>query len=363
MTTTTEFFIGNPPAMRLDLQSNTKYQAIKKSNNTLYDRLVDMFNAVDDPVVCLSGGYDSQFNLMMLLEMGIPFKIASYRTLWGTNVVNASDIELSKNIASKLKLGNIEVIDIDLQDFLENNKYIDIAEQYSTSSPQIALHLHFADILQNYGTPIFGDDLIYMVFGSKTAEHNVYSLTADMLTLTQEPISYFRTHNGFVNFEKSGKKIFKNKFLADPETYYLLLKQNIEVTNRHSVYYGACLPTLTSPEYKKLYYDSILQDLKLFDNFGKLTGFETLQAHLASKTGQHNYFDQLYRYPLQQKDNLFTQISLKGTVHYNNNNSMYDKEWTQIKEVKKGPFKELFDEYREAIINTKATSMFSYRTL
>lgn len=363
MTTTTEFSIGNPPVMRLDLQSNTKYQAIKKSNTTLYDRFVNMFNAVDNPVVCLSGGYDSQFNLMMLLEMGIPFKIVSYRTLWGANVVNASDVEFSKNIASRLKLGNIEVIDIDLQDFLENNKYIDVAKQYATSSPQIALHLHFADMLQNYGTPIFGDDLIYMYFGNRTAGTNVYNVTANMAGLTQEPIGYFRTHNGFINFENSGKKIFKNKFLADPETYYLSLKQNIEVTNRHSVYFGAFLSSLTSPEYKKLYYDSILQDLKLFDNFGKLTGFETLQAHLASKTGQHNYFDQLYRYPLQQNDNLFTQISLKGMVPYNNNNSTYDKEWTQIKEVKKGPFKELFDEYHEAINNTKATPMFSYRSL
>lgn len=104
--------------------------------------------------LCLSGGIDSECMLESFLQQGIPFEAVFLRF---KNELNLFDIKTNLDLCESLNI-KYSVIDLDIIQFLESGRYLEIAEKYECQSPQLATHLWMLDQID--GIPILGGNPI-----------------------------------------------------------------------------------------------------------------------------------------------------------------------------------------------------------
>jgi len=129
----------------------------KPSANVIFwDKLAEHFAGINSARVCLSGGIDSQFSLQAAKKLGIDISAVTYAGIWQGTVVNAPDVVASQRYCQHYSIP-LEIIDIDLYEFLNSNELIEYGETYKVSSPQIAAHLKLFN--QNSGNITIGESI------------------------------------------------------------------------------------------------------------------------------------------------------------------------------------------------------------
>ena len=293
----TEIRIGNPNFL------NIKYDApelkpgqdfikgdissdIQEFSRTKTKQLIsDQLSEFKDSILCLSGGYDSQFLALSMIESDFPFKVTIYESLWGNNVVNANDVMFSEKFCKKFNLP-YEIISIDAKDFFENTKMISMVKKYRNSSPQILFHIHFLNTLEA-DKIIIGGDPPWITFGNDKASI---------------PNLFFYLGVYYVPYQicadLKNKKLLKGVFHQTPDLYHLGMANNIDILKKHNVYQPSNDNFIYEKyRYKEIYYNNIL-DIPLENRLMAATGFENLKKHYASITGIYNNFDKEFRTPL-----------------------------------------------------------------
>lgn len=293
----TEIRIGNPNFLSInyndpelkpgqdfikgDISSDIQEFSRTKTKQFISEQLSEF----KDGTLCLSGGYDSQFLALSMIESDFSFKVVIYESLWGNNVVNANDVMFSEKFCKKYDLP-YEIISIDAKDFFENTKMISMVKKYRNSSPQILFHIHFLNTLEA-DKIILGGDPPWITFGNdKVSSTNLFRY----LGVYYAPYKIYADLNN--------KELLKGLFHQSPDLYHLGLSNNIDILKKHNVYQPSNDNFIYEKyRYKEIYYNNIL-DIPLENRLMTATGFENLKKHYASITGIYNNFDKEFRTPL-----------------------------------------------------------------
>ena len=338
------FSVGNPPTLTLDAEAGILLYSLKKNSKNLYKLLQKNMSHLDKVSLCLSGGGDSQFMLLMLLEANIPVEAYTYRLKWGVETVNASDVEIARTLCEKYAIKQ-HFIDIDSKELLDN-KLEEYTSKYNCFSPQVVCHLNFLEQIKDVENIVMGDDAPYFVFNS----------SLQSVDLSMSIHSYGYILEAYRNFERIyNVKLHKNHFFETPEIFYLACKHNIDVVNANKQHLEVHNRSATAVStYKYVYYNMLLEKLKLDEPLSKYTGFERLKDYFASKTGDIDAFDKKYRFTILEKSELFTNFKLRNQTLCYTGGATNKKLWIELRQKYKGPMSELFTNFVTEIKNVKS---------
>ena len=276
-------------AIRYD--EETKHLEIKlrkPKTDDILNRLKPCIHGINN-LLCLSGGLDSQAQALLMKEHNMDFRAVTYASKWGIQTINAYDVMTAQAFCQKHDIQH-EVYDIDYQTFLNTNKHMEYAETYGTTSPQIAFHLFFLDQLKHEGTLHMGGDIPLMYLNND----NKVKMKANSSLLLNVSMIYkkYATYNNNI-------ALVKDSLMSNPEIMYLAFMNNIRTTQKFGVVcHLADSYRQGMQQYKERYYKTLGLDVSV--PLLKYTGFEILKKHLASKTGNYDEYDRLYRVPMQQ---------------------------------------------------------------
>jgi len=274
-------------AIKLDLEEYLFTINFKKPEQDvkLVDLLLEKIKEYENPLVCLSGGYDSQFMCLLLKQAGIEFSAVTYETMWGLNVVNSPDVAMAKNFAKKHNI-DLQVIQLDFKTFLESEKYIEYAQKYKSSSPQVAYHCYFLDQLDYTDRSLVmgGDIPNFNIDDSGNVLSQIHSNLYDFKTIII-PYKEYSIQNNV--------KICKDLLFYTPEILYMSLENYFDMIKTNRLI-GTSDANTTGNYLKELYYNNILEEnceSVLMSN----TGFENIRVHYMSLSGNYDEFNNKYR--------------------------------------------------------------------
>lgn len=267
-------------------------------NVTLVDLLIDQLSEFENPLVCLSGGYDSQFMCLLLKQAGIKFSAISYESMWGVNVVNSPDVGIATNFCIKHNIDH-EIIKLDLKDFLDSELYIEYGKKYKTGSPQVACHLYFLDQIDySNRSIIMGGDFPTIQALPENKNNNYHLKDIKIIVRTKNELRNFI--DLIVPYKEYGiqnnVKICKDLLFGSPQIMLKSVENYADMIKNHNVIRGPN-PNISNNYIKGLYYNSILQD-DVEPVLMSYTGFESLKHHFMSMTGDYDHFNSKYRSPL-----------------------------------------------------------------
>jgi len=338
---------GNPPAFKYDSDANMLSIKIAKADCSVpvLEDIVAQLQHVKQANVALSGGLDSQFALRVAKHLNVPTKAYTYLALWEGAPVNSDDVQLAIQVANKENV-EIEIVELDLKEFLDTNKHLEYGKKYKTRSPQIAFHLYFIEqtFKNKTGTLFLGGEVPMMIKNSPD-DHG--------------PLDIAGLHSGFfmghsVSYRNLCKELnidlVKDLPLYTPEIIYKTLKTSIDIVREkkiHSEFETDLLSVvLYSSKIKYEIYESIVPGG--IDPLVKNTGFERIKKYLSITTGIYNQFDILYRRPLEQQvDRIVNKrgLGVLGGVKY----------------IAKNLPQELTEEYRQAIEEHNSQRIYEYQ--
>lgn len=273
------------------------------ANVTFWDKLAEHFAGINYARVCLSGGIDSQFSLQVAKKLGVDVSAVTYAGIWQGTVVNAPDVVASQRYCQHYNIP-LEIIDIDLYEFLNSNELIEYAETYKISSPQVAAHLKFLSKLSS--------DVPLIMGGEPTLLYTHYFSDNEIKLSTHTKEQYTRISAPYYSYaQKNNLKFFKDIFYLDTELVYLGFEQNLKLLKDEKIYIGGkrkenknyfdidsqYANQMNAMRYKTEFYRSF--GVEIIAPILKNTGFESLKKHLASISGVYNEFDIKYRSPLE----------------------------------------------------------------
>lgn len=107
-----------------------------------------------DPVLCLSGGLDSEAMAIAFLKAKVSFRVAVMKF---DNNLNDYDHKFAYEFSEKY---NIPISEVTLPalEILESGKHLEFANKYQTMSPERALFLMFLDKLE--GNPVLAGEIL-----------------------------------------------------------------------------------------------------------------------------------------------------------------------------------------------------------
>jgi len=278
--------IYNTGGLLLNLDELQFTLKIRKTDTDLITLCIEKISEYENPLVCLSGGYDSQFACLLLKQAGIKFTAVTYESMWGLNLVNAPDVSMSRNFCKKHNIEH-EVIQLDFKQFLDDELHLDYALKYKTSSPQLAFHFYFLEQLNfEDRSIIMGGDFPYFSWNEDTEKITSY--------LGQDTSYFINNIVPYLNFSKQNNiKICKDIFYSSPEIIYKTIEQGVVFSKEHKIMSSS--NSRTQGNYgKELFYNSIIEE-NLEPVLMSLTGFEMIKYHFASITGEYDYFNNTYR--------------------------------------------------------------------
>jgi len=293
--------IGNPTLLDItyDVQDypkgtdkfalNFKPSQTEFSLDFLKNSLIKKLEEFKDAELCLSGGYDSQFLALLMLEAGYNFNVVLYQSQWGLNVINSNDVLFTEQFCKNKGL-NFKKINLDAKSFFEKDSLSSMTVKYRSASPQILYHIYFLQQL-NSEKIIMGGDVPYITF-SNNQNTAILENLAGYLNHYVSPYYIFANQNNI--------KLLKTIFHESPDIFYQSILLNLEILKKHKVYQPHNDNIIyENYRYKEIYYNTILET-PLENRLMCATGFENLKKHYASITGQYDKFDELYRKPLQK---------------------------------------------------------------
>ena len=276
-----------------DSDTNCFMANIKKPNDNIsfFERASVQFNAIrgTNPILCLSGGLDSQAQALFLIKLGIQFRAVSYAATWENDIINASYVLLATEFCQKRDIPH-EIYYMDYKKFLGDEQHMHHAETYHTVSPQIAFHLEFLTAVAKSGVPLVMGTDIPEIYLDKTGEPHI-SLSAQFTALVMLPYYKFAKNTNTI--------LLKDVYCQSPELAYQSYEHNIHTIEATNTCYVVSGPNKYSMHrYKANYYRTL--GLDVLPPMFKRTGFEHIRRHLASISGDYDEFDRLYRYPMEK---------------------------------------------------------------
>lgn len=231
-----------------------------------------------NPVLCLSGGIDSQVMIQCWKEAGIKFDVA---TMVFNDSFNDQDVDHARLYCN---VNNIPLIEIPINviSFLTRESYA-VGEKYKCTSPQFAVHYQMFDILRSMGyTGICcgGNTFAKSSTGWGPAPSVAQSNYIEYANMNSYPvIGNFLGH--------------------DPRVCWAiaLLTPSINLDWYHN------------PDLSKSFEIRYETKIKGYENFGfnvmpqkqKYTGFEKVKYYFEKKHNDGWAFEKLFRLPLQKK--------------------------------------------------------------
>jgi len=271
---------------------NFKPSQTEFSLDFLKNSLINELEKFKNADLCLSGGYDSQFLALLMLEAGYDFNVVTYESQWGLNVVNSNDVLFTEHFCKKKGL-NLKKINLDARAFFEKDFMSQMVVKYRSASPQILFHIHFLQQLKPEKI-IMGGDVPYITY---SIEQN----TAILDNMSGYLNHYVSPYYIFANQNKVD--LLKTIFHQNPDIFYQSLLLNLKILKEQKVYQPRSGNiTYENYRYKEIFYNELL-DIPLEHRLMCATGFENLKKHYASISGQYNKFDELFRTPLKKIKN------------------------------------------------------------
>lgn len=296
------FALGTPNSVLL--QDRMCVYTIKKpeDNLTLLERYHNELKEFDGCTLMLSGGSDSQFILRLLTHFNISFNAITYKTIWKGGVVNTDDVIYAQEVANKFNI-DLQIIEFDLKEFYDSNQHMRVGKKFNTSSPQVAMHLDFiSKHIPDNSKLVMGGDMPYLIYNKAGSEHHNYT-GLDYL-VAEAPGIIVNTIKPYHNIcDSMNIKFVKNISYCSPEAVYQILEQQIKIVEEQKMHveFDDKEPQFREMlEFKKAVWNSIMPgDI---NTLMKVGGFERLKKLLAIKSGIYNYYDKLYREPMQVYD-------------------------------------------------------------
>ena len=249
----------------------------------------------DNPVICLSGGIDSQALLHIWHEQKIPYTAVTFDF---SNGFNSKELSEAQQYADSLDIP-LKVIKLDVMRFLSRDLK-EFAKEYNILSPQFAVHAYFLETIRKLGYTgaVFGgngfsplpDSLSFRVTETQLLDLEKYSEKSN-----------FPVIPSFLNFDKDlcialalvtpPVDKYDDAWSLDPATKIKFdptirsLIPNIEIAEDDR--YNS-----KAQSYKSLGCKIIPQDTKK-------TGFEQIKDYYNSLNNTYLAFDRDFRMPLR----------------------------------------------------------------
>jgi hypothetical protein len=292
------------PALKFDPEHNILGESypsyvlsFKKpqDSKTIHEKLVESVQKYAGYSVALSGGYDSQFSCLMLKEAEVDFDVITYKLNWKQETVNSSDVLACEQFCKTHNL-QLDIQDIDGEEFFEGGIFGITGKKYKSNSPQISLHCYFLEKC-NQKNIICGGDIPYPIYSIDNRELNTINLV-HALNKNQEGVGerflakYHLPYDLVAHI--NDKTIVKNLLYDTDEIYYMAMDLNYELINKHKILFPQS-PIVQNYRYKEYYYNHVLKDNKLSFRFGQANGFENLKNYFAVISGNYDEFNDKYR--------------------------------------------------------------------
>lgn len=253
----------------------------------------------NNPVICLSGGIDSQAMLYMWEEQNIPYTAVTFD--FG-NGFNSHELEDAQRYAT---LHNIplKIIKLDVMRFLSRDlkKFV---KEYDMLSPQFSVHAYFLETIRKLG-------YTGAVFGGNGLVPTEDSLDFRLTETQLLDLEKYSTNSGFpvlpsfLNFDKD---LCIALALGTPLNEYDHNPENPASKINYDPILRSLVPVVEISA--KIKYQSKIQSYK---NIGcqivpqdfKKTGFEQIKDYYNSLNGSHLAFDRDFKLPLRFKSTEF----------------------------------------------------------
>lgn len=274
--------------VNLDINFFTKLKFDKKSiKEYMFDAASLCSKTLgENPVLCFSGGIDSQVMLecFMLLD-----KIPDIAVIKFANNFNSHDIKTAYEYAKKYNL-KLKEIEIDVLNFLSRENY-NYGVKYKSPSPQFNVHYKGFNILKDMGytgvacggnVPVQLDD---NVWGDNMARntHNYIKYTElSGFMCIGDFLSFYPNLAWAIGLLTPVSKIIIGLYSTFFVENHLNRLEQTEIRYKDRI-----------SGYKNAGFDVIRQERKYH-------GFEAIEKFLQDKTGDGLTFDRLYRTPLEK---------------------------------------------------------------
>lgn len=297
--------VGQPESVRIEPNGKTTVTT-KKNSNSAYNLIADQFAKFDTPVICLSGGLDSQFVALMAKTFSTDPICLIFKFVWDDNVINAFDVCLAERLCHRHNM-EYETQEVNLNDLYSGNNLENYARKYKCYSPQIIpVMVGIKDsYLCQHEIVLLGGELPLIGVDNNTASIALPRLAGQAYHL--EFLSY-------MTFAKAENiNIVRDPFYMSHSILYAAYRQNVKVIKESKKIASVSRNRIQSnPQvYKQLYYGSYGFDF-IFP-VEKSTGFEILRKHMAAATGNYDEFDKTYRKPLELlREPISNQVNFVG---------------------------------------------------
>lgn len=263
------------------------FQGLRFDSSSLLRYRIDAAKASAEqlgnkPVLCLSGGIDSQAMIQCWLEADIKFEIAIGAF---NNNLNEQDVTHAKMFCNKLGLNPI-IIDIDVLNFLTRENH-EFGEKYRCTSPHFNTHYKMFDILR--GMSFTGICLGGTAFARSKESWGPAPTPAQMNYVEYAKLNQFPIIGNFLGYDP--KLCWSIALLTPPhsaEWYNTVSASNSQLLNDTALRYEAKILG-----YRNHGFDIIPQDQKY-------TGFELVKEYFAEKFNDGWAFEKKFRHPLEK---------------------------------------------------------------
>lgn len=286
----------------LDYTSGEFRLTLERTDTPLHTLLEEYYSNKGHITVALSGGLDSQFSANIAKKYADSASAVTFRYMWQGSVVNGQDVATAQKLCELLEMDHI-IEDFDIEPVL-NTGLQEYMHHYRSLSPHITVQMAAIKNSDHIdGTLLLGGEFPvvsklsdhYHVGIPDVAEHldnrGSFIQPTNFYFTHYAPFHYLHIHNGI--------DMIRDPLFVSPQIMYAGIMHNIAViNNNNTVYHAQAGIKNSSLQYKKLYYSSVCEDFVFIMPLHKHTGFEMLNMHLASQTGNYDEFDLRYRQPL-----------------------------------------------------------------
>ena len=244
----------------------------------------------NNPVICLSGGIDSQATLDIWNRSGLPFTAITFD--FGNNF-NSDELKDALSYARFLNIP-VEVIKLDVMRFLFYNLQ-EFSQRYKMLSPQFCVHAYFIEHIKSLGYTgvIMGGN--GFILEESSVEFHVTS--AQLLDIEKySTASNFPVIPSFLSFNQDLCLLLsiKTPIISSVETTDHTTRNYDTLTkslNSHNIFVPESRYISKIQSYTKL-------GLQLKPQSTKKTGFEQLKKYYNSLNRSDLAFDREFRLPL-----------------------------------------------------------------
>ena len=287
--------------INLDISHDDVYRVLKTPVEEIKKNSVLAASKVvgNNPVVCLSGGIDSQTLLYMWHEQNIPYTAVTFD--FG-NGFNSQELADAQRYANSLNIP-LKVIRLDAMRFLSRDLK-EFAKKYDMLSPQFSVHAYFLETIRELGYTgaVFGGN------GLVPTENSLDFRLTETQLLDLEKYnnnSGFPVVPSFLNFDKD---LCIALSLVTPLNDYDYNPENPVSKINYDPTIRSLVPVVEISA--KIKYQSKIQSYR---NIGcqvipqdfKKTGFEQIKDYYNSLNGSLLAFDRDFRLPLRFKSTEF----------------------------------------------------------